>query len=136
MTEKTSSYRLFLDDYRQPRDCTVYMRNNLYNDEWVVAKDYDEFVQVITERGIPSIVSYDHDLADEHYTPEVYWDDYEKSKEYQEAQKYKEKTGLDCAKFLNEFCRDNDERHPTFLVHSMNPVGADNIKKYLHGKQG
>ena len=52
---------------------------------------------------------------------------YEKSKEYQEKQQYKEKTGLECAKWLIDYCIDNKQKLPNYLCHSQNPVGKDNI---------
>lgn len=97
---------------------------------WVL--NYEQFVQWIEKFGLPDIISFDHDLADQHYTPEEYWDDYDKSKEYQDAQNYTEKTGLDCAKWLVDYCIDNKKKMPTFYVHSANPVGADNIRGLLN----
>ena len=43
----------------------------------------------------------------------------------------KEKTGYDCAKWLVEYCLDNDLSLPKYQVHSMNPVGKKNILDYL-----
>lgn len=43
-----------------------------------------------------------------------------------------EKTGFDCAKFLVEYCMENNLKLPEFYVHSMNPVGKDNIVNYLN----
>ena len=42
-----------------------------------------------------------------------------------------EKTGNDCAKWLLEYCYENDLKLPQCMVHSANPVGADNIRKTL-----
>lgn len=70
-------------------------------------------------------------MAFEHYTPEHLWVDYQLSKEHQDAQNYKEKTGLDCAKWLCEYCENNDKDIPKYFIHSANPVGADNIRGYL-----
>lgn len=97
--------------------------------EWVL--NYEQFVQWVEKFGLPHAISFDHDLADEHYTPSEYWHDYEVSKAYQDAQDYQEKTGMDCAKWLVDYCMDNDEKLPNFYVHSANPVGADNIRGIL-----
>ena len=43
----------------------------------------------------------------------------------------KEKTGLDCAKFLVEYCADENQPLPEYLVHSANPVGKKNIESFL-----
>jgi hypothetical protein len=123
---------LFLDDIRDP---FIDIEGNLKNMPparlfWV--KNYDEFCKHIREYGVPSIVFFDHDLAPEHYTPEEYWNDYEKSKAYQESKSYKEKTGLDCAVFLVEYCKTFNIKFPFhWYVHSANPVGRDKIINYI-----
>ena len=43
----------------------------------------------------------------------------------------KEKTGLDCAKWLTEHCMDTKQKLPDFEIHSMNPAGGENIKSLL-----
>jgi len=130
---------LFLDDIRNPTDCIQYMNTkidcSIYHREWFVVRSYDEFVSWINDNGLPELISFDNDLADEHYVPKELWNDYDKSKEHQEAQEYKEKTGLECAKWLVDYCMDNNKNLPKYIVHSQNPVGADNInglfKSYL-----
>jgi hypothetical protein len=42
------------------------------------------------------------------------------------------KTGLDCAKFLVEYCLDNQIHKINFQVHSQNPVGKENIESLLN----
>ena len=46
-----------------------------------------------------------------------------------------ERTGLTCAKWLCDFIMDNnlDPKDLEYYVHSQNPVGAENIKKYIEG---
>lgn len=122
---------LWLDDLRNPFiniEGRVPKENLII--DWVL--NYEQFVQWIEKYGLPQIISFDHDLADEHYTPEEYWHDYQISKEYQEAQNYQEKTGMDCAKWLIDYCIDNKKPLPIFYVHSANPVGADNINGILN----
>jgi hypothetical protein len=120
--------KLYLDDFRFPKLSFDYTNNIIYNDkDWDIVTNYDEFVNYILKNGLPNLISFDHDLADEHYTPAIYWNDYEKSKEYQEKLQYKEKTGLECAKWLIDYCIDNKQKLPNYLCHSQNPVGKDNI---------
>jgi hypothetical protein len=110
---------LFLDDVRQPIHTYHYTLNKSYLMDWDVVTNYDEFVKYVTENGIPEVISFDHDLADEHYTPE-------KNIEYD---KFKEKTGYDCAKWLADYCIDNNLEFPGYvLIHSMNPYGSMNIE--------
>ncbi len=111
-------YNLFLDDFRDPEDCFEYMRHIPYiMEDWVIVRNYNEFVKTIQEKGIPTIISFDHDLADAHYGIQLPYDE------------YTEKTGYHCAKWLIYYCIDNKKELPaTILIHSMNPAGSLNIK--------
>ena len=120
----------YINQYPQLRQVKdINKQTILINIVWV--RNYEEFKEYLAHNSIPKYISFDHDLADEHYTPPKYWDDYQASKEYQEKQNYKEKTGLDCAKLLVDYVIDTRAKLPEFFVHSANPVGADNIREYL-----
>lgn len=125
--KKKITYNLFLDDVRQPINAFQYTNNILYRDiHWLVVVNYEQFVDTVEKYynliGIlPTIVSFDHDLADKHY-------DYQKDIPYDDLV---EKTGYDCAKWLVDFCMDNDIEFPEYFVHSMNTVGGDNIMNYI-----
>jgi hypothetical protein len=112
-------YKLFLDDFREPRDAFFYKGFPIYNeDDWTVVRNYSEFVKVIEELGIPEAVSFDHDLADVHYEKSSFNYDDENL----------EKTGYHCAKWLIYYCIDNKKELPAIiLVHSMNTAGSQNI---------
>jgi hypothetical protein len=116
--------RLFLDDVRDPKDCVSYTKNKIYNQDWDVVRSYDEFVDYIKTNGVPDEISFDHDLADEHYDPDMYVSSDQYSKKHET---FKEKTGYDCAKWLAEYCISNGIPLSECYVHSMNPVGRDNI---------
>lgn len=94
-------YRLFLDDERDPpRD----------NQAWVVVRSHAEAVEVVRERGVPSYISFDHDLG-------------------QNSQ-----SGFEFVKWLCNFIADGLGEFPDdfdFYVHSQNPVGRINIQMYL-----
>jgi hypothetical protein len=117
------SYNLFLDDIRMPYDVGNYiypveLRQYFRKYEWVIVRNYDEFVKHIVENGMPHVVSFDHDLADEHYDP---------------SKRYKEKTGYDCAKWMIDFSKSYMVNLPKLIMcHSMNPVGKENIVKLFH----
>ena len=104
------SYNLFLDDIRDP--------NLFLNDTktWVVARNHNDFVKIITERGLPDFISFDHDLSDV---------------DQNKTSNFKEKTGYDCAKWLIEYCMRANESLPKWQVHSMNSVGRNNINALL-----
>lgn len=119
------SYNLYLDDIRQPWQTGNYMlpvdlRAAYRLKEWVIVRNYDEFVEYITEHGLPELVSFDHDLALVHY---------EGGKESFE---YYPETGYDCAKWLTDYCIKNNLQLCSYLVHSMNPAGTENIKEHLN----
>jgi hypothetical protein len=123
-------YNLFLDDSRIPIDCCQYMPNpGIYWDlKWEVCRNYDEFVRKIESEGMPDLISFDHDLADEHYNPDMYDGQEIYNRHYDE---FKEKTGLDCARWLVDYCMDNNLGLPPYQVHSMNPAGGKNILSLL-----
>lgn len=127
-------YNLFLDDIRDPGHVNYRTKFIEVGDfamyrlkDWVIARTYKDFVEIVQEKGLPKLVSFDHDLADIHYT-----------EEYQNEGvilKYKEtsgeKTGYHAAQWLVDYCLDNKLPLPDFKVHSFNPVGAENIYSLL-----
>lgn len=130
---------LWLDDERNPFVNTDFVLTSPLSEDiepnevniiWVI--NYNQFVEWINKNGLPEIISFDHDLAKEHYVPKELWSDYQKSKEYQNNQQYKENTGFDCAKWLTDYCITNNLRLPLCYVHSFNPVGSDNIRNLLN----
>jgi hypothetical protein len=122
-----NSNMLFLDDIRNPVDVLNYINNPMYKEYWNVVRNYDQFVEYIEKNGIPDVISFDHDLADEHYRPSMYNPDGHYSGYYTDGT-FTEKTGYDCAKWLIEYCMEAGIDVPTtVLVHSMNPIGKLNI---------
>jgi hypothetical protein len=118
---------LFLDDIRHPLDAFEYTKQTMFlHEKWEIVKNYNEFVKWIVENGLPDFVSFDHDLADRHL-----WADDEKANEQQTMQVHIEKTGYDCAKWLVDYCLDNNLDWPKFYCHSMNPVGKYNVNSIL-----
>lgn len=119
---------LFLDDIRTPEQAFAYTNFLPFKtQEWQIVRSHNEFIEFVGKNGLPEFISFDHDLADSHYTPEHLWTDYDKSKEWQDAQKHTEKTGFDSARWLVDYCLDNELECPRYYCHSMNPVGKDKI---------
>lgn len=118
-------YNLFLDDSRQPKDVKWLELPPLH---WEVVKNWIEFVSTVKLRGIPSVVSFDHDLADEHYAEYTAAHDPlligERRIRYET---FKEKTGYDCAKWLAELCVQLNKPIPQYYIHTLNPIGRQNI---------
>ena len=123
--------KLFIDDIRQPHDVKVawhdgYMREFPSIFAWEVVRTYDEFTEFILKNGLPTEISFDHDLGIEHYPTSV--EEMTKPIDYS---KYKERTGYHAAQWLVDYCYTNDLDIPEFYVHSFNPVGRMNIVNYL-----
>jgi len=97
-------WKLFLDDERYPAD-----------NSWVIARNYHDAVWYVENYGLPKFISFDHDLAFDHYVigkPHVF-------------------TGYDFAKWFCIYVMDNQLDLSSdfgYYVHSMNPVGAENIR--------
>ena len=114
------SYKLFLDDVRSPKSANSYMRMPIYlQDGWIVVMNFYAFISLIQNKGLPEVISFDHDLADIHY----------KEQNFNYEDPNYEKTGYHCAKWLIDYCLDNNKEVPTrIIIHSMNPAGTQNIK--------
>ena len=116
-------YNLFLDDdgARTPPKVATWFPKEYREDyaqaNWDRVYNYDQFVKMIKKHGLPEMVSFDHDLANEHYAM-VGETSYKK---------FKEKTGFHCMQFMIEYMIENSAPPPRVFVHSMNPVGRENI---------
>ena len=88
-------YKVYLDDERDPK-----------GEGWDVVRDYESFVDLILEKGLPTKISFDHDLGENSLS------------------------GYDAAKWLIDYGLDNDipVEEIDISVHSANPVGAKNIR--------
>jgi hypothetical protein len=120
-------YNLFLDDFRHPYDAFQYTFDPVFSKlKWEIVRSHDEFVKHITKKfkkgEFPEIIAFDHDLDDAHYEHTTGSIPYEEMKE---------KTGMHSAKWLIDFCIDNNLNLPDYRVHSMNPAGRENIKSLL-----
>jgi hypothetical protein len=127
--------KIYLDDIRTP-----------ISDNWIVVRNYEDFVKVVTEIGLDKVelISLDHDLGET--AMKEYFNNV--SPNYKlDYKKIKEKTGYDCAKYLVDYYyetnpdRINMERaekkktnigFPTVCVHSANPIGSANIMGYIN----
>ncbi len=108
------TWNLFIDDERMPPDD---------GRDWVIAVTMAQAMVEILDRGMPSYISFDHDLGlgvDPNLMPEV------------------GKTGYDIAKAIVEMDMNaTDEKYKlpadfSFYVHSQNPIGTANIEAYLN----
>ncbi len=130
---------LFLDDTPEERNAVEYKdslieaaSNYLFLylsfDKVDIVTNYNEFVNYIEKNGLPSFISFDHDLSKERYEE---WIAAKIERREFEYSNLKEKTGLDCAKFLVQYCEKNNLSIPDYYVHSHNDNGKKNIISYL-----
>lgn len=121
---------LWLDDYRDPYNKEVdwLVFSPLSREDLKVywAKSYDSFVHFITNEGLPDAICFDHDLSDFQAFKAGYPDLMEDV-----PTPITEKTGFDCAKWLIDYCMDNNKPLPLYNIQSANPVGKENIDKLL-----
>jgi len=117
---------IYLDDVRTPSP------NPTTHDivDWVVVRNYDDFVSTITRVGLKNIgiISLDHDLGDSamhEWHTNVY------NKYTLDYNNITEKTGMDCAKWLVEQWM-SGEPVVRVMVHSANAIGASNIMGYIN----
>lgn len=76
--------------------------------DWKIARSVEEFILLVEHYGMPNRISFDHDLAGQ--------------------------DGIHAAKWLVEQIMDGRiDFGPefTYTVHSMNPIGAENIRSYM-----
>jgi hypothetical protein len=95
------SWRLFIDDERMP----------IREDEWFIARDYQEACWEVSQLGLPVYISFDHDLG-------------------------QGPTGAEFIDWLIEHMLDEGLKFPAnfdYYVHSQNTIGAANIRSKMDG---
>jgi hypothetical protein len=76
------------------------------------------------------LISLDHDLGD---TAMAEWHRNVYHNYTLDYNNITEKTGMDCANFLAEYCQKMNVELKQCSVHSHNPVGASNIQNFING---
>ena len=123
---------LFLDDCRDPFDKEVdwMIFSPIGRDVDVVwVKSYDEFTKWIIINGLKNVaICFDHDLGEDVAIARV-----KKGMSKRQAIILKRETmsGMDCAKWLVEYCYENKVPLPPYAIQSANPVGRENIDSLL-----
>lgn len=113
---------IFLDDERNPEDVFWINYPKNITDIYIV-RTYKEFVKAVNEYlhkdSIEDILfSFDHDIQD--FNSDGY-----------------ENTGKTCAIYLVEYMLNNPELDEvkdklSFIIHSQNPIGKQNIESYIN----
>jgi hypothetical protein len=122
-------YKIYLDDVRTPINI-VPENPDLYDGDWVVVRNYGEFVAKVTELGLENIdlISLDHDLGDSamrEWHTNVY---HNYTLDYNNIT---EKTGMDCTKWLVEQWMDGAPVCRV-MIHSANAIGSANMMGYIN----
>jgi len=130
---KKEVYNLFLDDLRVVKDAVIHKLNRKLIEEsqipavdWWIVRSYDDFVKTVKEKGVPNVVSFDNDLSQEQtryfvrnhekngFNVDVYNDN-----------------GISCARFLIQYCKEQNKPLPTYYVHSANYHAVDFIENLM-----
>ena len=101
---------LWLDDQRDPFNKTADWLSYSplgYEVEVLWVKNATDFKIWIMENGLPDGICFDHDLGED------------------------SASGYDCAKWLVDYCLDNNVPPPLWSSQSANPVGRTNINRLL-----
>lgn len=136
---------LFLDDQRNPENAYLNLDSSaskislvkysrVHEDDWVIARTYDHFVKSLKYFGLPDVVSFDHDLDDEHIKHYFMVTQETGVIEYGNL---KVKTGKHCAEYLvKEWNKQAKPKQIKTFVHSANHWGQIEIKKILKELNG
>lgn len=87
-------YRMFIDDVRNPIE-----------EDWVVVRSSNEALEYVQNNGMPSFISFDHDLGGD------------------------DTTMVFLRKLVDLW--NGDDLPPDYKVHSANPVGSKNIVSFM-----
>jgi hypothetical protein len=112
---------IYLDDVRTPID----------KDNWVIVRNFDQFVTTVSEIGLENIemISLDHDLGDT--AMKEYFNNVREN--YQlDYNNIHEMTGYDCCKFIVARSLTSGIPLPQIYVHSANPIGSGNMMGYIN----
>jgi hypothetical protein len=115
---------IYLDDFRTPIE-------HPEGKEWVIVRNYEQFVNSIEEIGLDNIdiISFDHDLDE---SAMVHYFEYVKKNYSIDYSQILEKTGMDAAKWIVEHSKQTGINLPECYVHSANPIGSGNIMGYIN----
>lgn len=97
-------YKLLLDDIRNP----PRQPDGNVESGWRIARNVNQAINIVLVRGLPYHIAWDHDLGEN------------------------EENGMYFAKWIVYYCQVNKLAPDfTYHIHSMNPVGAENIRSYI-----
>lgn len=107
-------YNLFIDDERDPLNVTwgTPEEQTMYlQEDWVIARNWYEVLEILISMGFPRRISFDHDLGDGTHD------------------------GYQISKNIARLVMDANYEIPSdfeYFVHSKNPVGKQNIEYFMN----
>ena len=105
--------------------------SKIYEQPWLIARDFDVFCDMIEDHFQQiTHVSFDHDLGEDR-AQLLRKEGFSKSKARQSKKGVKD--GYDCAVWMKEFYAKKGLILPIVIVHSMNPIGTERIKRLFNG---
>ena len=129
---------LCLDDERKIKNCYLYDEQQLLTVasgvsefEWDIVRSYDEFVDYVEKYGIPDIVSFDNDLDTSMEGEHLKKFDKAHDTGFLDWESCKTKTGIHCAKWLIDKCKELNADIPKYYVHSANTFARPIIREIM-----
>lgn len=126
---------IWLDDGRDPHEDNWLVFSPIAHTEVVWVVSYDEFTAWINKNGLPDGICFDHDLG--YSWPDIKnktikkmllaLPDIETEQGMFNPYVILEKSGMDCAKFVVEYCLDYNLPLPKYNIQSGNTRGKANI---------
>jgi hypothetical protein len=115
---------IYLDDTRTPLEHPL-------GKEWMVVRDYDQFVDLVTKTGLNNVelISLDHDLGP--LAIRHFFDNTRVNYTINYAF-IRENTGMDAVNWLVDLARKSDLDLPQCYVHSANPIGCGNMMGHIN----
>lgn len=131
-------YNLFLDDERIPYSSDKDVKNAFavtknpiyYTMSWEIVRNYYQFIAVIESKGLPKIISFDHDLGKSYNAQDIPARFLKANSNNLEILNT-EKTGYDALKWLCEYCLDRDIDLPEIYLHTANTSGFVSMRDYI-----
>lgn len=97
---------------------TIYntTEDKIYTEsKWAEVNNYDDFVRIINENGLPELISFGKDISDNMVDSFFF--------------QQQKKSGYDCVLWLIDYCKNNNKPFPKYIIHSNDKDIA--IKKLL-----
>lgn len=128
-----ANYAIFLDDVRRPKEAFLYGESKMLceysgipNGCWEIVRNYDDFVKILDEKGLPRAISFDCDLCEAHT---IYYINETTRSDIYEWENFEIKCGIHCANYFKSLLKGDEDIK--IYIHTANHVGRRIIKEIL-----